>query len=168
MKKALVIVVILLFLGVIFQPALANEISHTVSDDEDDCLECQPMNRAEFLRAKFILIKLEIFINVILSKFSHIPEIVTICKEILEILKNGIWDIICDILLTPLSILGAFLVDILENSYFFGFLIAGALLVPLSIIFWGIFFGLNCEDWRPSIKQPSSINFAPTLAFHRR
>ena len=87
MKKAIVIGVILLFLGVGFQPALA------VSDVDKDCLECQPVSRVDNFRVKLLFIRLEVVINVILSKFAHIPEIVTICKEILEILNDGIKDI---------------------------------------------------------------------------
>ena len=85
MKKALVCGVILLFLGVGFQPALANKVSiSSVSDVEEDCLECQPVNRVELLRVKLLLIRLEVFTNVILSKFGHIPEIREKCEEASE------------------------------------------------------------------------------------
>ena len=86
MKNALVIGVILLFLGVGIQPALANEVFSTIiSDAEEDC-GCQPINRAELLRVKLLLIRLEVFTNIILSKFSHIPEIQEKCGEI----SNGV------------------------------------------------------------------------------
>ena len=85
MKKALVIGVILLFLGVGFQPALANEVSITeTSDVDEDCLECQPVNRVDLLKVKLLLIRLEAITNVILSKYGHIPEVEEKCQEISE------------------------------------------------------------------------------------
>ena len=58
MKKALVIEVILLFLGVGIQPALANEIStNALSDVDEDCFECQVSNVFRHLQAKMMLIK---------------------------------------------------------------------------------------------------------------
>ena len=89
MKKALVIGVILLFLGVGIQPALANEVStNAVSDVEEDCLECQPASRVDLLKVKLLLIRLEAITNVILSKFGHIPEIKEKCEKILETIHS--------------------------------------------------------------------------------
>ena len=87
MKKALVICIILLFLGVGFQPALANE----VSDVDEDCLECQPVNRIDLLKVKLLLIRVEAITNVILSKYGHIPEVAEKCKvasDKISILKD--------------------------------------------------------------------------------
>ena len=77
--KILVVGIIVLFLGVGFQPALANEIS----DVEEDC-GCQPVSRVDLLKVKLLLIRLEAFTNVILSKYEHIPEIQEECGEILD------------------------------------------------------------------------------------
>jgi len=61
-KNGLTVGVILLFVGVAVQPTLADEISiSNISDVEEDCLECQPINRVDQLRFKLLLIKLEVF-----------------------------------------------------------------------------------------------------------
>ena len=80
MRKVLVVGVILLFLGVGFQPALADEVStNIVSDVDEDCFECQPVNRVDLLRIRLLLIRVEVFTNIILSKFGHIPKIQEKC-----------------------------------------------------------------------------------------
>ena len=91
----------ILFLGVGFQPALANEIStNIVSDVDEDCLDCQPVNRVELLKVKLLLIRIEAFTNIILSRFGHIPEVKEKCEEILDIINSeGLNDIICNILM---------------------------------------------------------------------
>ena len=88
MKKVLAVAVILLFLGVGVQPALANEVSNTVSDVDEDCLECQPVNRIDILKVKLLMIRVEAFTNVILSRFGHIPEIREKCEEISDRITN--------------------------------------------------------------------------------
>ena len=149
MKKAIVIGVILLFLGVGFQPALANEISTTtVSDVDEDCFDCQPVNRVDTVRVKLLLTRLDVFINIILSKFGHIPEIVTICKEILDILKNGINDILCDILLPPLYKLGDYFSELLlESTWFSGLIIYGYICILLGSTILFISIVLDCNVW---------------------
>ena len=113
-KKALVFGIIVLFLGVGFQPALADEIStNIVSDVEEDCLECQPVNRVELLKVKLLLIRIEAFTNVILSRFGHIPEIREKCEEASERISEIILQdntVICNLLL----ITGIFVVAIAE------------------------------------------------------
>ena len=113
-KKALVFGIIVLFLGVGFQPALADEIStNIVSDVEEDCLECQPVNRVELLKVKLLLIRIEAFTNVILSRYGHIPEIREKCEEASERISEIILQdntVICNLLL----ITGIFVVAIAE------------------------------------------------------
>ena len=63
----------------------ANEISkNVVSDVDEDCLECQTVRKVDILKVRFLLIKIEAFTNIILSKFGHIPEIRKKCGEISE------------------------------------------------------------------------------------
>ena len=100
-SKGLAVAVIILFLGVGIQPALADEIStNIVSDVDEDCLDCQPVNRVELLKVKLLLIRIEAFTNIILSRFGHIPEVKEKCEEILDIINSeGLNDIICNILM---------------------------------------------------------------------
>lgn len=58
-------------------------ITNVVSANEvdEDC-GCQPMNRVDLLRIKLLMIKLEVFTNIFLSRFGHIPEVEGKCKEI--------------------------------------------------------------------------------------
>ena len=83
-KKILIVVgITILFLGVGFQPALANEVSISkTSDIHEDCLECQHISKVELLKVKLLLIRIEAITNVILSKFGHIPEVAEKCQEI--------------------------------------------------------------------------------------
>ena len=92
----------ILFLGVGFQPALANEVStNVVSDVDENCDECQPVNRVDLLKVRLLLIRIEAFTNVILSKLGQYQEIKEKCHEILDVIhKNRELDniIICIIL----------------------------------------------------------------------
>ena len=121
MKKALVIGVILLFLGVGVQPALANEVSNTVSDVDEDCIECQPVNRIDILKVKLLMIRVEAITNVIISKYGHIPEITEKYEEVLDIIDSSRvldYPIICGILLilyNTFSSLYEILADIILN-----------------------------------------------------
>ena len=121
-KKALVVGIIVLFLGVGFQPALANEVSIAkTSDVEEDCLECQPVNRVDLLRVRLLLIRLETITNIILSKFGHIPDIEEKCGEILDIIHSNrvigtlIFCISLYLLLIPMFLFGQTLFEIIEG-----------------------------------------------------
>ena len=83
-KKILIVVgITILFLGVGFQPALANEVSISkTSDIHEDCLECQHISKVELLKVKLLLIRIEAITNIIFSKFSHIPEVKEKCEEV--------------------------------------------------------------------------------------
>ena len=99
MRKGLVVGIILLFLGVGFQPALAKDVStNVVSDVDEDCFECQPMSRVDLLKVKLLLIRIEAITDVIVSRFGHIPEIQEKCEEVLDIINSDIhWNfsVIC-------------------------------------------------------------------------
>ena len=104
MQKRILIVVgiTILFLGVGFQPAIANEIStNAVSDVDEDCFECQPVSRVDLLRVKLLLIRVEVLTNILIQRFGHISEVEEKCQEILDVIhKNREFDnlIICIIL----------------------------------------------------------------------
>ena len=168
MKKVLAVAVILLFLGVGVQPALANEVSNTVSDVDEDCLECQPVNRIDILKVKLLMIRVEAFTNVILSRFGHIPEIREKCEEISDRITNFQemyndlklgslnWDfpIICAFLESNYKSLGNFSVFIYEISDIFD--PNGGIYVILVLMYYSVaslcviiymYFAepLNCE-----------------------
>ena len=130
-------------------------ISSVVSANnlEEDCFECQPMNRADYVKVKLLLTRLEVFINIILSKFSHIPKVVTICKEILGIINIGFNDRICNILLNPLYRL--IVITYLLSETELGMLIFWGLHTYLKQIFENIYKKYNCENWEPPIGKTS-------------
>ena len=147
-KNSLVFGVILLFLGVGFQPALATEISiNPVSDVEEDCLDCQPVNRVELLKVKLLVIKLKAFNSIILSRFGHIPDIAEKCQEIsdrfaqLSVFSNPP---ICNLLLfillvimVPMSGVWAFILGLFEGTllnYFIRVITAPFRLFSISIL----------------------------------
>ena len=63
-KEGLVVGIIILFLGVGFQPALANEVSTTIVSDVDEDCGCQPVNKIDLLKVRLLLIRLKIFTNI--------------------------------------------------------------------------------------------------------
>ena len=141
MKKALVVGVILLFLGVGVQPALANEISITNTSVDEDC-GCQDVNRLELLRFKLLLIRLEILINSRLSKYNHIVEVTENYQEIHDrILKFRVMN---DIF-------------ILESKLEDGNLLLKCIslfMLTYSLLFIaGFFFGLSEKSGNPKIKE---------------
>jgi len=81
-KKSLVVGIIVLFIGVGFQPAFANEVSITnKSEVEEDC-DCQPVSNLHLIRLERMLNRLEIHTK-ILSFFSkYNPEFAEKYQEI--------------------------------------------------------------------------------------
>ena len=71
-----------------------------VSDVEDDC-GCQVVNRYDLFRVKLLLVRLEVYINIILLRFGYIPEVAEKCQEILDVINSNRqldYPIICDML----------------------------------------------------------------------
>ena len=85
-KKGLVVGIIVLFLGVGFQPAFAKEIISTISNNEDDC-NCDVVSKSELLRFERLLTRFKLVIKSILMRYRNIPEIEEKCNEILNILN---------------------------------------------------------------------------------
>ena len=95
--KAFVLVIIVLFLGVGFQPALANEISTNIVSDVDEDCNCKPINDIQVVRIERLLDRLENRINFILLRYGHLPEVAEKCEEVLGVINSdGLLDIICD------------------------------------------------------------------------
>ena len=165
-KKGLVVGVLILFLSVGLQPALANEVSITkTSESKGDC-GCQPVNRAELLRVKLLLIRIEAITNVILSKFGHIPEVAEKCQEItnrIETFKemnnelklsSSLWDfqIICSILKNYFGVLNEMYEWIWDLMYkiqvgIFFFISILYLIGFIQLFIFLIGVGFGCWDW---------------------
>ena len=145
--KVLVVCIIVLFLGVGFQPALANEISTTtVSDVDEDCLECQPVNRIDLLKVRLLLIRVEVLTNILMQRFGHIPEIKEKCEEIsnriskLQVLNEN--SFICDFLWI--------IIEISSELAFYGFVFLRIIGCSLYILSFGLWLKF-CEV-RPYLK----------------
>ena len=163
MRKLLVFGIILLFLGVGFQPALANEIStNTVSDVDEDCIECQPVSRVDLLKVRLLLIRLEVFTNVILSRFGNIPRVsekneeiydkISTLKEINNELKlnSSLLDFpnIRSLLDNYFNLLWDIREKISDIYWFFIFFTFVSVLIEMIMTFiWTIGFVLGCWNW---------------------
>ena len=83
------------------------------ANEVEDCIECQPVNRVDLLKVRLLLIRLEVFTNIILSRLGHIPEVEEKCQEASERISEIILQdntVICNLLL----ITGIFVVAIAE------------------------------------------------------
>ena len=83
MKKALVVGIIVLFIGVGVQPAFANEVSITnkTSDVEEDC-NCNPVSNLHLVRLERILNRVESYTNIISIFSNRNPVIQEKCEEL--------------------------------------------------------------------------------------
>ena len=149
LKNSIVFGVILLFLGVGFQPALSNEISTNPVSVDEDCFECQPVNRVDLLKVKLLLIRVEAFTNIILSRFSHIQEIREKCEEaserISEISELNENVFVCNFLFIAVIFIVAIveLTDMILNPFEQGspiFILIGTLLSPWYLFLFSISF----------------------------
>ena len=132
---------------------------------DEDCLECQPVNRVDLLRVKLLLTRLEVFTNVILSKLGHIPEIEEKCEEILDIIhSNRLLDspIICAILSIIISPIEKYVSYVIElgkywrehgiPSIFAVFIIffLEMVMMPLALLYVYIYgLGVVYDCWEP-------------------
>ena len=133
LRKVLVVGIIVLFLGVGFQPAFANEINTTiVSDVDEDCLECQPVNNVDILRVRLLVIRIKAITNVILSRFGYIPEVKEKCEEVLELINSGVLLLFCVIILVWCELLVGIMVN-LPKVFWLLFIIP--LGIPLNILY---------------------------------
>ena len=71
-----------------------------VSDVEDDC-GCEVVSSSNLVRVERLLARLEVYINIILLRFGHIPDVQEKCQEIIDVINSNRqldFPIICDIL----------------------------------------------------------------------
>jgi len=73
--------------------------SRTIDGESKDC-NCQDVSRDNLAKAEKLLARLEVYINLILSRYRHISEVAEKCQEILDIINSdGVRDIFCYVLM---------------------------------------------------------------------
>ena len=96
---------------------------------DEDCLECQPVNRVDLLKVRILLKRIEAFVNIMSLKFNHIPEVKEKCQEVSDeiiALKERVNDLNFDSLSQ-------------DNDIYCNILISIALLLfPIGLIIEGI------------------------------
>ena len=90
LSKTLAIGVIILFIGIGFQPvfAIENKLSADNTEKNEDC-DCPEVERFYPIRIKFLLTNLKVVSNIILSRHGYISEIKEICQNILDIIGSN-------------------------------------------------------------------------------
>ena len=90
LSKTLAIGIIILFVGIGFQPAFAVETKLSADNTEknEDC-NCPEVDRLHPIRIKFLLTKLKVVTKILLLRFGHLPEIKEICQKILDIIGSN-------------------------------------------------------------------------------
>ena len=113
-KNGLVMVVILLFMGVAVQPAIAvNPIS---TDNEEDCSICPKVSKQHLVRLRSLINRVETLNNKlsvlsklypeVAEKYQELSDRITTIKEMNQDLNpNWEYPIICAILIILLSII---------------------------------------------------------------
>ena len=121
---------------------------------DEDCLECLPVSRVDdvrinLLRLRFLFIRLEVFINIILLKFGHIPEVaknyqelsdsITTLREKINDLKLGLLDWDFPIFCKFLENLVASIIFICYDGLTYIYVILVTLFPILEYVLWYIF-----------------------------
>jgi hypothetical protein len=168
MKKIIVISIIVLFVGMVFQPAYAVETIPKADKIEqlEDCY-CQEVDRVNIVRVKFLFNRLKVFTNILLVRFGNMPEVKEKSKELLEVVDSNrqldfpIFPRVCDFLEGIIDNLSAIFDYIFElmgkypNSIIiecicnFIWLIAAFLLIPIA----ALHFGFGCDPPPPSLNR---------------
>ena len=81
-KNGLVVGVILLFIGVGIQPAMA--VNPDTSDSEDDCNLCPKVSSLHLVRLKSLLNRIEKYDNILSVLSKKYPEVAEKYQELLE------------------------------------------------------------------------------------
>ena len=69
-------------------------------DEESNDFYCQNVNRCNVAKTEKLLTILEIYIKLILSRYTHNLEVTEKCQEILDLINSdGLRDIFCDFLM---------------------------------------------------------------------
>jgi hypothetical protein len=89
-KKGFVIGVIILFVGLGFQPVFAVENRVNIDNIEmiEDC-ECQEVDSQNLVRVKLLMNNLKFFTNILIKRFGHIPEVKEKCQEVVDLISSS-------------------------------------------------------------------------------
>ena len=165
MKKIVVIGIICLFIGVSFQSVIGVETETPVVDNqiEDDC-DCEEIDRINDIRVNFLLKRVAVVTNILMSRYEHIPEIKEKGQELLANIDSNnqlYFPIFCTLLenlyymfLSYIAVTEQFVNDLLENRRFILAILLG---VPLycfhmpalgsAILLWVIGVSFDCWDY---------------------
>lgn len=89
-KKELVIGVIVLFVGMSFQPVFAVKNRVTTDNIEmiEDC-DCQELDSQNLVRVKLLMNYLKFVTNILIKRFGHIPEVKEKCQEVVDLISSS-------------------------------------------------------------------------------
>jgi hypothetical protein len=162
MNKGIVIGVIVLFVGMVFQPAFAIETIPNAEkvEEVEDC-DCQENEKYNPIMIKLLLNKVKVFTNIIMSRYGHIPKVKESCYNIFDILNSynplSIGQVICAIALgiylemsSMFTRMWEFQEYLIKNYLIFGVIYTGLLYIsclPLWTIhyFIGNFIIIYCS-----------------------
>ena len=97
-KKTLVIGIILLFVGVSVSSAISIDSKPSVSNVEsEECSDCRELSKAEMVKVKHLINRLEVYSKLIFILSRHNPELREISEELSNFIHSINWyfPIIC-------------------------------------------------------------------------
>ena len=104
LNKSFVIGVIVIFIGVGFQPVFA--IKPNILENYEECSECRELNKVESALLKIQLIRLEKYTKLLLGLSRNNPDVSEKCEYLLDYInsfKAWRFPVLCNIILPILS-----------------------------------------------------------------
>ena len=169
--KILATGIILLFIGLPFSSAISVDTTPCISKDEsEECIECEEVKKAELVKVKQLLSRVEEYCKLLLVLSKYTPEIKDemydlsyriskLTDEILDISSDEPFPLICDILELILDLLDSIKLSILNwidsadegslNQFIAEIVLIiylGAFGIPIGIIIGLVGTGFLC-DW---------------------
>jgi hypothetical protein len=110
--------------------------SRAIDEESKDC-NCQDVIGDNSEKNEKLLARIEIYCKIILSRYTHKPEVTEKCKEIMDIVNSDdIWDIFCYVLMR----IGILIEKLGEKVPHFGFIfyILELIMIPI-VILWNMY-----------------------------
>ena len=118
-------------------PLFTIRTSRAIDEESNEC-NCQDASRDNLAKAVKLLTRLEVYINLILSRYKHIPEVAEKCQEILYIINSdGIREIFCYVLMRigiSIEELGEKVFQVFKFIYF----MLELMMIPI-VILWNMY-----------------------------